>query len=427
MNPRIATTMIAAVLLMACGSKDEPPVVEKATAVDAGEALHALFDEHFERSLEMNPLRATFIGDNRFNDRLANSLSAEYRAADEAMDREFLERLLEIDRAQLSYQDQLSYDIFRIGREQSLEGNRFPGYLQPLNQFYNTMNFFVQLGSGSSAHPFKTVKDYEDFLSRVDDFVVNVDQMIANMKDGMEQGVVQPRILMEKVVPQIESQLVEDVTESAFYKPVTNMPEDFSEEDRERLAAAYKDKIANTIIPAYARVNNFLGDEYIAAARDTVGLYALPNGKEWYEYRVRVTTTTDMTPDEIHQIGLDEVARIHGEMQKVMDEVGFEGDLKDFFEYVNSDPQFFFDEPEQLIQGYRDMAAHINELAKKLFEIFPKTDFEVRRVEPFREKSASGGSYMAGTPDGSRPGVFYANAYPLSARTSRATYEVERR
>ena len=418
MNLRIAITIIAALWLTACGSKDEPAVVEEAAVVDAGETLHALFDEHFERSLEMNPIRATFIGDNRFNDRLANSMSAEYRAADEAMDREFLARLLEIDREQLSYQDQLSYDIFRIGREQSLEGNQFPGYLQPLNQFYNTMNFFVQLGSGSSAHPFKTVKDYEDFLCRVDDFIVNVDQMIANMKDGMEQGVVQPRILMEKVVPQIESQLVEDVTESAFYKPVINMPAEFSEEDRERLTAAYQDKIANAIIPAYARVNNFLGDEYIAMARDTVGLYALPNGKEWYEYRVRVTTTTDMTPDEIHQIGLDEVARIHGEMQKVMDEVGFDGDLKDFFEYVNSDPQFFFDEPEQLIQGYRDMAAHINELAKELFDIFPKTDFEVRRVEPFREKSASGGSYMAGTPDGARPGVFYANAYDLSARPS---------
>jgi uncharacterized protein (DUF885 family) len=404
------------VVLAACGSKEEAAVPGPAEGVDAGAALHALFEEHFERALELNPLRATFIGDNRFNDRLAHSLSEEYRSAEEAMDREFLERLLEIDRGQLGYQDQLSYDIFRIDREESLEANEYPSHLQPLNQFRSMMNFFVQLGSGASAHPFKTVKDYEDWLSRVDDFAINVDQMIANMQEGMRQGIVQPRILMAKVVPQLESQLADDVTQSAFYKPVSNMPEDFSAADRERLTAAFEDKIADTIIPAYARLNNFLGDEYLGAGRDTVGLYALPNGENWYAFNVRVITTTDMTPDEIHQVGLDEVARIHAEMHSVMEAVGFDGDLKEFFEYVNSDPQFFFDEPEQLIQGYRDMADHINELAKNLFEIFPKTDFEVRRVEPFRERSASGGSYMAGTPDGSRPGVFYANAYDLSAR-----------
>jgi uncharacterized protein (DUF885 family) len=221
---------------------------------------------------------------------------------------------------------------------------------------------------------------------------------------------------MQKVIPQVEAHVVEDVEGSLFYTPVKNMPDDFSEEDRARLTAAYEDKIANVIVPAYARLANFVGDEYLTASRETVGLYAQPNGESWYEYMVRIRTTTDMTPDEIHQVGLDEVARIHGEMRKVMDEVGFDGDLKEFFEFVNSDPQFFFDEPEQLIQGYRDMAEHVNTLAEGLFEIFPKTDFEVRRVEPFREKSASGGAYMAGTPDGSRPGVFYANAYDLSAR-----------
>jgi uncharacterized protein (DUF885 family) len=413
---RKVTAAAALLVLAACGSKEEPAAPVQAEVVDAGAALHALFDEHFERELELNPLRATFIGDNRFNDRLAHSYSAAHRAAVEAMDREFLERLLEIDREQLGYQDQLSYDIFRLDREESLEGNQYPTHLQPLNQFRSMMNFFVQLGSGASAHPFKTVKDYEDWLSRVDDFVINVDQMIANMKEGMQQGIVQPRILMAKVVPQLESQIRDDVTQSAFYKPIGNMPEGFSDADRERLTAAFEDKIANAIIPAYARLNNFLGDEYLAAGRETVGLYALPNGEDWYAYNVRVITTTDMTPDEIHQVGLDEVARIHAEMHAVMEAVGFDGDLKEFFEYVNTDPQFFYDEPEQLIQGYRDMADHINELAKNLFETFPKTDFEVRRVEPFREQSASGGSYMAGTPDGSRPGVFYANAYDLSAR-----------
>ncbi len=410
----LAAALLAVVLLVAgCGESKEEAATE---VVDSGAVLHALFDEHFERNLEMNPLSATFIGDYRYNDRMANSNSAEYRAADEAMDKEFLARLLEIDRTQLNYQDQLSYDLFKINREQSLEGNQFPFHLQPINQFYSVTNFFVQLGSGTSAHPFKSVKDYDDFLSRADDYAGITDTIIANMKEGMQKGVTQPRILMEKLLPQINAHIVENVEDSNFWGPIKNMPEDFSAEDRERLTAAYEDKIMNTIVPAYQRVSNFLGDEYIAAARDTVGLSAQPNGSDWYAYMVRVRTTTDMSPDEIHQIGLDEVARIQDEMRGVMKQVGFEGDLKDFFEFVNTDDQFFYDDAEELIQGYRDMSDHITELSKSLFEVMPKTAFEVRRVEPFREASAAGGSYQAGTPDGSRPGIFYANAYDIKAR-----------
>ena len=412
----VSAAIFAAILLIAgCGDSQNQSAAE-APEINATEALHAMFEEQFERNLELNPLNATFIGDNRYNDRLANSNSPEYIAESTAMDEEFLARLLEIDREQLDYQDQLSYDLFKIRREQSLESNQYPSHLQPINQFYSTTNFFVLLGSGTSAHPFKTVKDYDDFLSRADQFSINIDQIITNMKEGMRQGVTQPRILMEKLVPQIDAHIVDDVTTSKFYMPVSNMPEDFSDEDRVRLTAAYEDKISNTIVPAYQRISNFLGDEYIGAARETVGLYAQPNGNDWYAFMVRLRTTTNMSPDEIHQIGLDEVARIHGEMRGVMEEVGFEGDLKDFFEFVNTDDQFFFDEAEQLIQGYRDMSDHIAELSLKLFEVFPNSPFEVRRVEPFREASAAKGSYQSGTPDGSRPGIFYANAYDIKAR-----------
>ncbi len=415
MKNTLAAMLAAAFLVAACGESAEQ-VATKVPAIDAGVSLAALFDEHFERDLEMNPLSATFIGDYRFNDRMANSNGPEYRAAAEALDKEFLARLLEIDREELGEQDRLSYDIFKINRELSLDGNRFPSHLQPVNQFYSVTNFFVQLGSGTSAHPFKTVKDYDDFLSRADDYSTIIDQLITNMKEGLQQGVTQPRILMEKLVPQIDAHIVDDVQESNFYKPVANMPDDFSEEDRARLTAAYEDKIVDTIIPAYQRISNFLGDDYNGSARETVGLYAQPNGEDWYAYMVRLRTTTNMTPDEIHQIGLDEVARIHKEMHGVMEQVGFEGSLKEFFEFVNTDDQFFYDEAEELIQGYRDMSDHITELSKRLFDVMPKTAFEVRRVEPFREASASGGSYRSGTPDGSRPGVFYANAYDIKAR-----------
>lgn len=411
-----AAAFLAIIFLVAGCSESQEQTTVVVDDVDAGTTLHALFEEHFELDLEMNPLNATFIGDYRYNDRMANSNSPEYIAAATAMDEEFLARLLEIDREQLNYQDQLSFDMFKINRELSLEGNEFPFHLQPINQFYSITSSFVQLGSGTSAHPFKTAKDYDDFLSRADDYSEIIDQIIVNMKEGMRQGITQPKILMQKLRPQVDAHIVEDPKDSNFYGPITNIPDDFTDEDRARLTAAYEEKIGGTIIPAYQRISNFLGDEYIAAARDTVGLYAQPNGDDWYAFMVRNRTTTDMTPDEIHQIGLNEVARIHEEMHAMMAEVGFEGDLQDFFEFVNTDDQFFFDEAEELIQGYRDMSDQITELSKNLFEIMPKSTFEVRRVEPFREASAARGSYQSGTPDGSRPGVFYANAYDIKAR-----------
>lgn len=418
MKVSIPVALAALVVLSACGreSADAPSQASDPATADAGAEIAELFEEHFERYLELNPLSATRIGDDRYNDRLTMSMSAEYREQTRRLDEEYLSRLLDIDRAALDYQEQLSYDMFMLLREQSLEENLYPSHLQPINQFYLMTNTFVQLGSGASVHPFETVKDYEDFLSRTDDFVVNLDLAIENMKEGMRKGIVQPRVLMVKVIPQIESQLVDNVEDSAFWRPVAEMPDTFSDADRERLEDRYRASITEKIWPAFERLGKFIRDDYLDAARETFGLGDLPGGEDWYRYLVRYRTTTDLSPQEIHQIGLDEVARIHDEMRGVMSAVGFEGDLKAFFEFVNTDEQFFFDEPDDLIQGYRDMSTRIEELSKKLFDIAPKTAFEVRRVEPFREASASGGSYMAGTPDGSRPGIFYANAYDIKAR-----------
>ncbi|HLT90286.1 MAG TPA: DUF885 domain-containing protein [Woeseiaceae bacterium] len=415
--------LVSLFLLLGCGGPEQPAEGERAQpsasapAPDASARLAALVDEFFRRELEFNPVLATSIGDGRFNDRLANTLSPEYRAAYRAHQREFLERLLAIDPEQLANaREKLTWATFRWDREMDLEAFEYPDHLQPIDQFYSLPNFFVQLGSGSSIHPFKTVDDYEDFLSRADDFVAIVDQAIENMRIGMDRGIVQPKILMQRVLPQLESQFAERAEDSTFWNPVSSMPEDFSAADRERLTEAYRTKITEVIIPAYRRLHAFIRDEYLPAARETHGLGALPGGAEWYAYLVRRRTTTGLTPEEIHQVGLDEVARIHEEMQAVMDEVGFEGDLQAFFEYLNTEERFYYDEPSQLIQGYRDMADHIASLTPKLFSLFPKTDFEVRAVEPFRERSASGGSYRRGSPDGSRPGVFFANTYDIKAR-----------
>ncbi len=411
---RPALLLVTALFVVACGN--DQPTNSQLAADDPAEALNKLFDEHFERSLELSPISATSIGDDRYDDQYANSIGSEHREASRALDEQFLQRILNIDRDGLSQQDKLSYDIFKLKRETSLAGEQFAWYLAPMNQFRSATSSFVNLGSGTGIHPFKTVKNYDDFLSRIDGFVVYVDQAIDNMQEGIRQGVTQPKVLMAKYVPQLESQLVDSVEESGFYSPVLNMPDDFSEADKERLSGAYKEAIAKKILPAFERLNNFMGDEYLSAARESVGLFDLPDGEAWYAHNVRAITTTDYTPEEIHQIGLGEVERIHGEMRGVMEAVGFEGSLNEFFEYVYSDPQFFFDEPEELIQAYRDMSAHIEGLAPRLFKLFPKTSFEVRRVEPFREASSSKGSYQSGSPDGSRPGIFYANAYNVGIR-----------
>jgi uncharacterized protein (DUF885 family) len=412
--------------MTACGGGDgenvatpEPATKAADEQQQAGEAsaeLAAMVEEFFERELELNPLSATAIGDERYNDRMANQIGPEYRERSATLNREYLERVLAIDPELLQGQDRLTYETFRYDREMELEAATYPSHLQPINQFYSIGNSFAQLGSGTSIHPFKTTKHYEDFLGRVDDFVVIMDQAITNMQIGMQQGIVQPRILMERVLPQLQAQITDNVEQSLFYNPIRQIPDEFSEADRDRLAGAYRQAIEEKIVPAYERMHNFISDEYMAAARDSVGMVGLPGGEEWYAFLVRQRTTTDLSPEEIHQIGLDEVARIHGQMQAVMDQVGFEGDLKDFFEYLNSDDRFYYDEPEQLIQGYREMSEHIESLTPKLFSVFPKTDFEVRAVEPFREKSASGGQYRRGTPDGSRPGVFFANTYDIKAR-----------
>lgn len=413
----------SAALLTACAGQPAPqtpatPAVQVAADATAAASrrLDAIFDEYFEATLELNPLLATSIGDPRYNDRLAISIAPEWRARAEHLAREYLVRIGQVERDSLPAQDQLSYDIFESARERDIEGFRFPGHLVPLNQFYSMPNGFAQLGSGNGQQPFRTVKDYDDFLKRVDDYVAWTDQAIVNMREGMAKGYTLPRVLAERVLPQLAAHVVARPEESLYWGPVGKLPADFAATDRERLAAAYRAAIETKIIPAYRRLHDFMRDEYLPNCRTSVGLDALPDGKAWYEYNVRSITTTDYTPAEIHEIGLREVERIHGEMRGVMAQVGFEGSLDEFFVFLNTDPQFVWPSREALVQGYEDIKRRVDPELPRLFENLPKADYEVRAVEPFREKSAAGGSYQAASEDGSRPGIFYANAYDLKAR-----------
>ena len=411
-------SLVAPLLLMlaGCGGESGGDADQAAETTGASAQLHQLVEEYFEEGLKLNPLQATFIGDNRYNDQFPNSLGAEYRQANRNLHKSYLERIDAIDPTTLEGQDRVIYESFRWQREIALEGFRYPSFLLPVNQFFSMPNRFALMGSGSNVQPFKTVEDYENWLKRIDGFVVWMDQAIANMREGAEQGIVQPRVLMERTLPQLANHLKGAPEETLFYRPVVNMPATIGEADRERLTAAYIQAISNNVVPAYRRLHDFIRDEYLPLTRETVGLSDLPGGEDWYAFLVRRTTSTDLSPAEIHQIGLDEVTRIHGEMEKVITDVGFEGDLKTFFEFLNTDLQFYYTERDDLINGYKAYREDIHPKALKIFYALPKADYEIRAVEPFREKSASGGSYTAATPDGSRPGIFYANAYDLSAR-----------
>ncbi|MCG8432866.1 MAG: DUF885 domain-containing protein [Gammaproteobacteria bacterium] len=431
MNKNVLLIALSLPLLIACGQSGTPPAETAAAKSETSqedkstteaEKLHKLFAEREEEFLRLNPISATFRGDQRYNDQFPDFISEAYYNESKAFSETYLRRINEIDASLLSMQDQLSHAIFKRDREQEIEsfenGLSRATNLAPLTQFFSVPNFMASLGSGQSVQPFTTVEDYDNWLKRLDGFYVWVDSAIRNMRQGMEEDIVQPRVVMEKVLPQLQAQIVDDAAMSVYYQPIVNMPEDFSAEDKERLTAAFTTAILEHLVPAHQRLHDFVRDEYIPACREEVGISAVPNGRTWYEYLARNQTTTDLSPEEIHQIGLSEVERITGEMHAVMEEVGFEGDLQAFFEFLRTDDQFYFDNKEDLMAGYEELKQIIDPKLDEIFNTLPKTDYELKVVEPFRERSMAAAFYQPGTPDGSRPGAFYVNTYDLKARPS---------
>jgi uncharacterized protein (DUF885 family) len=383
----------------------------------ASEDLHQVVEEYFDRSMEMNPVFATYNGDHRFNDRLENSIGPEHREASEALEREYLEKIEAIDPSQLEGQDRLSWEIFRRERIHALEGMQFPMHLMPINQMFSLPIFFVQLGSPGAMTPFDTVEDYENWLARIDGFEVWMNQAIANMREGMEQGIVLPGIIVDKTIPIMQSQIVEDPTASDFYRILEAMPQDLDEETRTRLTAEYTAAIAEKIVPSYRRMAEFLRDEYRPAAREPIALTALPGGEAWYEFAITTHTNTRLTAQEIHEIGLAEVARIEGEMRKLSEEVGFEGDLGAMRAWMRQQPELRYESEEDLLESYRALREVVEPHLPELFSRIPEADFEIRPVEEYRQATTPGAHYMRPAPDGSRPGIFYVNTGGWENRT----------
>jgi len=416
----LSVSLSLATALSACSPSSQPAggdAASQAPQADKAAQLNQLYADYWEGVLKLNPLQATFQGDNRYNDQLPDFGSAQFRKQSHDFTSEWLARVEKIGDAGLAGQDLLSYRIFIEEQKQSLEGEKFPGWMMPVNQMGSTVSYAVMLGSGQVAQPFKTVKDYDNWLARAARIPVLLDTEIANMREGMKSGVVQPRVLMEKVVPQFDEILAaKGAEDSQFWGPVTAMPADFAQADKERLTAAYRTLIADQLLPAIRKQRDFIANEYLPATRDTVGLDSLPDGKAWYAFNAKESTTTAQTPEQIHEIGLKEVERIHGEIQKVMEQVGFKGSLQDFFKFMQNDKRFEFTSEPALLEHYRGLEAKINANVPKLFSLTPKAGFEIRPIEAFRAKSAAGGEYMQPSEDGSRPGIFYVNTYDLPTR-----------
>ena len=384
--------------------------------------FQSMVNSYYEEYLKLNPTTASSVGDYRYNDQLENTISQPYRNESMKLFTRYLDSLKAFDKQKLSTRDQLSYQIFQYDLDKNLALLQYPFYLTPVNQFGDFRLSFSQLGAGSGNHPFKTVKDYEDFLKRINQFLSITDTAIACMRKGIAANRVQPRIVMEKVIPQIKAMLVDTVSKSLFYNPIKNLPANFSVEDKQRLTAAYTTAIQQQIMPAYTRLLTFIQDEYMPQTRQTVGLSAIPNGKDEYAFLVQLSTTTNLTPDEVFAIGEKEVKRISSEMEKIKQQVGFKGDLKTFFNYVFTDKKFLpFQKDEDVVAAYNQIYNKIKPHLAKQFNMVPKTAFEIRPVEKYRAATAAA-HYMRGTTDGTRPGIFY---FPVLDATKYANWRME--
>lgn len=382
--------------------------------------IDSLFKDYYEFKKRINPIEATKAGFREYNDQVANYVSEPYKKDLLANYTMFLKELSKYDSVSVTPAQWMSMEVMKWDCSIKIEGlnNKIvtiasPMYdmptfeLFPLTQIQSLHLYFSQLAGGSSLQPFQTVEDYDNWLKRVDAYLPFLDTCMVKMKKGISSGIVIPSVLIKKMIPQVEVFVKTPLPQHLFYAPATMFPADFSADDMSRLTAAYTEMVTKKLIPKYKELHDFLVSAYLPAGRETAGLGALPGGKETFQYLIKYHTTTNMTASEIHELGKAEVARILGEMEKVKTSIGFNGDLKAFFEHVRTDKkQMPFKAPEEVIAGFNDIHERIKPKLNDIFDLKPKGGFEVRRTEAFREASASA-EFLPGSKDGTRPGVFY--------------------
>ena len=382
--------------------------------------LRQMLDDYFEEFLKLAPLFATSIGDYRYDDQLAIVISEEQRRRRRDLYQRYQSKTAAIPRDRLEADDQLILAIFERTLTRNLEALQFNQHLQPVRQLSSMPVDFPVIGSGTGLHPFKSVTDYDNFLKRIDRFSIWVDTAIANMRRGMAVGIVQPKVVMEKTLPQLDAMIVAEPKQSLFFQPILQMPQNFNESDRARLTVAYSQAIEQRIVPAYRKLRRFVQEEYLPKTRASYGISHLPDGIAWYEQAVRTQTSTNLTPEEIFQLGTEEISRIKKEMERLRSKSGFQGNPQEFSRYLATKAPPGFNHRDELIKGYDAIRQKVMPQLLKLFSRLPKATFEIRTVEEFREKS-SPSQYQPASPDGSRPGIFYVNASGIEVTPRRAS------
>ena len=377
----------------------------------ATKQLYALFDAEWELTLRENPTFASFLGDKRYNDRWNDtSLSAIEKRHQHRV--ETLAKLKQIKRTELSTSDQLNYDLFKKDYEEAVEGNKYKQFLLPINQGGG-----IQTADELAAlMRFQTVKDYEDWIARLNAFPVYIEQTLSLMREGKKQNVMWAKAVMERIPAQIDKQIVVDAEKSSFYTPLKTFPKDISEADQTRLKNLAKEAISAKIIPSYKKLKDYFESEYLPASYSNAGIWQMPNGNEYYGFLARSYTTTNLTPPEIHEKGLKEVARIRAEMEKIKTNVGFKGTLQEFFQFLRTDAQFFYKTPEELLNAYRAMSRRIDPELVKVFRTLPRTPYGIIPIPDKIAPDTTTAYYNSPAADGSRPGYYYVNLYKPEVR-----------
>ena len=396
-------------------NRADPGPSAAATEDEAGK-LHALFAEEWQWTLRNNPEFATSIGDPRYDDRLRDLAPAAIEAS-KAHKRELLGRIQRVDRARLKGQDVLSYDLFLREAEQGVALQRFPSELMPISQMNGVQLSIPQL---PRVAPLRSVKNYDDFLARLEAYPRQVDQIIELMKAGIAAGWVRPAVPLRKVLPQIAKQLEQDVKQGPLYQPFASFPAAIAPADRARLEARGIEAIRGVIVPALGRLHRFMAETYLPACREDIAATRLPDGEAYYRAQIRLYTTTDLSAQEVHEIGLKEVGRIRAEMDGIIRSTGFSGSFAEFLAMLRTDPRFARMESDRVLPGFRDIAKRVDPELPKLFAELPRAPYGIREIPAYQGETAE--HYTPGAADGSRAGYFNANVLPGATRRP---YEME--
>lgn len=379
---------------------------ETKEVVEGHAAITDVFEGYHEDQLKLNPISATFQGDNRYNDTLPNFLSSNYEKQLRAHYANYRSKLVNYNDADLTESEKMSKAIMKWECDINLEGLEFGNYT-PIDQMWSLNLMIGQLASGAGAQPFETVQDYENWLSRLDDYSEWLASAKIRMEAGVKVGNVLPNSLIKKVIPQLASVVNPKLEDNLFYSPIKNFPESFTEDEKSNLKEAFSKMISSKIVPGYKALHDYMNTDYMTAGRESSGIDAIPRGVAYYQHQIKVYTTTTMTADEIHNIGRSEVAFISSEMQRIKKYVGFEGDLRAFFDHIRNKKELMpYSSPNEVIDNFNAIHEKMKPKIDSLFGKQPKTAFEVRRTEAFREASASA-EYNSGSIDGTRPGIFY--------------------